>query len=1032
MSDKRTAELTTINAVVALEDGFLVVDTLALKSIDAEQQNILIKTLLDYYALSAANFAIGDLKIKKVNTTNNNTTEVLLVDALGNVRIRDISQLITGTGAVNTLSTNVSDETAESIEQIAETQYQINVQNVGKFTDLQEQINNIVDVGATGTILADPQPQPILATESDCTWSVLFPTSNPNVLDFDDTTNTVICRALGIYELQVYLQIDGTIPVAGELVTLKIINVDTSTEIGSTQIQIPDDGWSGTIFARFPITVSPTTIKFTHQALASGTVSIIDGQCSVSAIKTTGIPEIINPYFIDVIGESDVLVDRTNILTAINSADSGYIIRLFGDFAIEQTILIDNEENIIIDARAAIINFNTSLLDTQVFEITNSEDVTFIRPKIYITHSSLATILRGIYVSDNSPRIDVYDGIISIVSGSATTFEGVTIAQNSAVNGVLTSGNIKVDSDCTVIACECDTITAIGTGNNIGNNKALTYTVTYTDTAIFGNNNQTLHFFDGNVGINEAAPTEVLEVSGNIKTENTVPNAETLQIRARSEQTTPGSWPTMSQAAYINLYNDSPESPYLQPPTRFIIWGRKVGDPSVSTDTNGEYTGLSPYKNYGSSGNANGDPIINGDFDPSLGIAVYKTGQVSIGWSGIFYADFLNPVGNHSAQAAMFNVSTLSATKNNPADTIPYVASFRDRHKSMSILFRSAAQTKQMTLNNTTGDIEFDANIKAPSFIGDDGQFETVIVENIVPNAETLQIRARSEQTTPGSWPTMSQAAYINLYNDSPESPYLQPPTRFIIWGRKVGDPSVSTDTNGEYTGLSPYKNYGSSGNANGDPIINGDFDPSLGIAVYKTGQVSIGWSGIFYADFLNPVGNHSAQAAMFNVSTLSATKNNPADTIPYVASFRDRHKSMSILFRSAAQTKQMTLNNTTGDIEFNANIKAPSFIGDGSQLTNINSFYAVINVDGATGTINTQKGGALGVTRNAAGNYTINHFIGDLNYWISAQVLNNTLGDYNYTIDTLSGKSTSSFTLIITNQAGVLTDKDFDLIVFR
>ena len=191
------------------------------------------------------------------------------------------------------------------------------------------------------------------------------------------------------------------------------------------------------------------------------------------------------------------------------------------------------------------------------------------------------------------------------------------------------------------------------------------------------------------------------------------------------------------------------------------------------------------------------------------------------------------------------------------------------------------------------------------------------VFETIVNEAETVQVY--SIASAPAGYVTQRPVAHLNLYNKSILDSQGIEPVRFVLGGRKVRNPaSAPTDLGWDSAVLAPYRNFGVDGDADGIPISNGNYDPALGVMVYQTGQVSIGWNATVFADFLNPAGGHAANAAMLSVATLANTKNTPAsNTIPYVASFRDRDKSMNILFLSPSQTKKMTLNDANGYIEF-------------------------------------------------------------------------------------------------------------------
>lgn len=551
MSDKRTAGLTTIDVSVALINGLLVVDTTDLQAADDEQQKVLIKTLLDTYAINSNDFVIGDLSIKRVATTNNDTTEVLLRDSSGVVRVRDVTELLEGISAVRTGACYVDDEASESIVQSATTQQEINQQNVGKFEELEETINNITTLGAIASALGDPVPQTLLDTIQLFTWSTLFDTTNENVIELDPDNNQMILKNEGVYELDWFVTILNDQAVAMRTATLAVRDANTLTELDSAEIYVSEDGYSGTWVTRFAVTEAPQTVEFTHIADVTNDLTIESSILSIKA-QNNGIPEEELPNYINVFGLDDVAEDRNNIIQAIAAADEHFTIRFFDTFNIDLSIPIDLKTNVVFDFSNATMKYTTALSTSYLFniegcvncqflsinaELITTSSITSIGIYNFITSGtqSIGNIFKGVRVSLNAfddyeeMRIlyDLYSSYTTIKDVYSTDDLSYLRANSNAIVENVQFTNVDeeetfiiVGSNSHVLKSKAGEISTSGSNSTFTNNEAESFNVNAL-TNILINNIGALNTFNSNLGINKVATsTYSLDVQGKTYMEN--------------------------------------------------------------------------------------------------------------------------------------------------------------------------------------------------------------------------------------------------------------------------------------------------------------------------------------------------------------------------------------------------------------------------------------------------------------------------------------------------------------------------------
>lgn len=554
MPDKRTFELSTIDVTVALINGLLVVDTADLAAADDEQQKVLIKTLLETFALSGADYATGNLKITRSQTTNPANREVLLADASGNVLIRDISELLQATGAVVSNLVLIENEAAESVTGQAETQAEVNQQNVAEFIVVNDRIDNIIDLGATGTVFADPTPQPMTTTTALFLFSVIFPSNNTNIIEFDEATNSIILKATGIYDLSWFINVaNGSVSMDYEA-QLIIRNAGGGATIEQQEILIPEAGYSGTVSFRFAVTIAPITIELAQFSNTDTNLSIESSLVSVTAVGQNGVPESANPYLVDVFGLDDPLQDAANIQAAVALSLDGYIIRLFGTFDLQDQIDLSNKDNLTIDGAAAFIKAIRNDNAAKVFYLFGSNNIVI--KNINGTFESGGSISDPRFiscdVSEVCDNLRVENIIFPWVAGAYTnqylivenqngdytklfnifSNEGEIIVPNNAhVENVIitTGGKITAPQNCFILKNNVDNITTTATPNVITSNIVNTYTLNsgldllYVDLL----ENQTINgiktfnentYFLSDVGIGTSTPAEALDVNGNITT----------------------------------------------------------------------------------------------------------------------------------------------------------------------------------------------------------------------------------------------------------------------------------------------------------------------------------------------------------------------------------------------------------------------------------------------------------------------------------------------------------------------------------
>lgn len=838
MPDKRTAELSTIDVAVALINGLLVVDTVDLAAADDEQQKILVSTLLENFALSEADFRIGDLSIVKQTTSNNSTTEVLLADGLGNVRVRDISDLLAGTNAIVTEIIGVSDPISESYINAAESQQEVNQQNAGKLNDLQDQIDNVLDVGAAATIMCDPVPEPMETVIKVYPWVTVFDTTDPNTITLNPASNQFTILKEGVYELDWWFSITND-EVALDREAYPSIREVGGAIIETTTLFVSEAGFSGTWVVRLLVGSVPTTYELIHACDKDNELNIVQSFANIKAISTSGVPDSDNPYIINVFGTNVAPDDEANIQQAIADAQDGYIIRLFGTFRIEGQIdfldKTDFNTFITFDGSAAFLDMYRSDATSRAFFCRDS-NIIFKNINGHINAVSPITAFRLVDIFEDAFTMLVSLYNINFSSGSGTVTDlfiafdsgfnkfivdhvrsnkaSISAVQQSTITNVYNSSNegtISVFQGCVVTGNRVNTISASGSGNVITSNIVSTYSLSSdedlqylgrTGDQILNGNlavgnvppNERLHVYEGNVRIQSAdsgssagqalifqsspsspfisridgrrdgstygtqlafkisqdiaAQTQLEAMTifnnGNVAINETspegklsvtsiVPLTQTITINSIAYQ--PSSWSSIQQANYINFINNS-QSDTVVEPVRFCIAGRKVNDPATPTEA-ADWVTLSPYKTYGSQGDANGDPLPDNDYDPSLGLSVNRWGQVSMGWNGIPEANLLDPNGGDS-DAAVFSVASFSNTQNLPENTIAFVASFRDRQKSLNIQYRTPTQTKTMVLNDTTGAFEFSSTLETTSTVAGLGN---VILNGSSNDGKSIQFK---------------------------------------------------------------------------------------------------------------------------------------------------------------------------------------------------------------------------------------------------------------------------------------------------
>lgn len=374
MPDKRTFDLDSIDVNVALINGILVVDTATLAGADAEQQKILIDTLLSAFALSGKDFYIDDLQINPNVTANNNIRNVMLSDGSGYVRVRDVGAFLEGTQAVKTNITFPVDEESESYLGHANSQKEINEQNAAEFANVYETIASITELGAAATVYADPTPQPATTTEAELTFSTLFDTSNENVIEVDETLNRVTLKATGIYQNAVYLQIANADSSTTHMFYLRMRNADTDEIISETEIEVYKDGYSGTWINRYAITAAPVTVYYSIESSDASDLTLTDMQINIISVSNGSIPMESNPFIIDVFGVYDNSLDTTAIEQAIAQADDNYIIRFFGRFRLENQaqIIISGKNNLTLDfTNSYFYIYQSSVSNAYTFRIDN-------------------------------------------------------------------------------------------------------------------------------------------------------------------------------------------------------------------------------------------------------------------------------------------------------------------------------------------------------------------------------------------------------------------------------------------------------------------------------------------------------------------------------------------------------------------------------------------------------------------------------------------------------------------------------------
>lgn len=502
MSDKRTFALTTIEISVAYVNGLLVVDTSDLAGADAEQQKILIPTLLNYFASKGENFAIGDLQLKRVSTTNNDITEVLLIDGAGNVVIRDVSELLAGVQAVKTGTVFLVSPATESLTGTAENQRQVNEQHTGKLNDLQNQLDTLTNVSAQGTIILDPAPMDVETAAAQVPFRVLFDSTNKNIIEFDDDNNLIALKANSIYQNQVFLQVSSDAAAQGHTLTIQMVNSDTLTVIREVEIPIPADGYSGTWIQQFSILNAPKNIKYLAFADVAGTLHITQAQNTILSAMETIIPTYLNAHIIDVMGENDATQDLANIAAAVASASTGYIIRLWGTFAIANNLNITGFDGLTIDCTGAFFEAQKNGGTFILFELDACKNITILNPRgtYNTTGNPQMEIVGAVNVCENIKLLGANfhfltenigfilpfndaDGTGHIIRDCIFTIDGspasnqyfsIVVNEKSRVQNCELPQNfvssIEVDSDCIVHNCKALYPTVNGENNIITDN----------------------------------------------------------------------------------------------------------------------------------------------------------------------------------------------------------------------------------------------------------------------------------------------------------------------------------------------------------------------------------------------------------------------------------------------------------------------------------------------------------------------------------------------------------------------------------
>lgn len=579
MADKRTAALDTLEVAIAYDEGIIVIDTLDFYLAGLEQRKQLLKTVLTYFAGQGVNFVIGNLNLKRVVTTSNSVRDVLLLDGSGNVKVRDITALISGTNAINTELVKVNNQATESIIGSASSQRQINEQNVGKFNSIDEAIENITNVAATGTMIADPVPQQVTLLQTVSNFSALFPSTDDNVFEIDGVNNKVIFKANGIYQNSVFVQIGNDSVGNSYDITFRTRNVITQAIVHEVKATIEPEGYTGTWINRYEITNAPVEYEYTTQGTHATNLTIENAQISISSVNIIGIPETANPYFIDIFGESDPSQDVPNVQSALSTAMPGYIIRLYGTFIFDSNIDVYDHERLTIDCKGAFLNWTTSAATFTAFDVKNSVNIQFINLFGNITHTGTGTTFNLFDITTdltNNTNIHFDNIEVKIISGTITNYN--IIIDDSAVNshiinisgvkGVLTindgivenvnlsdaTSKIVVESYCNIIKCEVGTIQATGTNNIITNNKATTFTLDQLTNIFINNIGQTTIYINrpivvnGTVTSNAGITTTTLTTTGNINCNSYIYAATKVLI---STATSDYKFQIQSGSAYI-------------------------------------------------------------------------------------------------------------------------------------------------------------------------------------------------------------------------------------------------------------------------------------------------------------------------------------------------------------------------------------------------------------------------------------------------------------------------------------------------